>query len=86
MTTLPENPPAFPVSEVRIDGIGICEGSPGMTLRDWFAGQAVAGLVSNSNAMARASWLSDTDARKEIAAKALALADAMLAERARASQ
>lgn len=38
----PENPLAFPLQ----DGPVIW---PGMTLRDWFAGQALAGLMANAN-------------------------------------
>jgi len=49
-----------------------CE--PGMSLRDWFAGQALAGVASRQNfhAVARAA-----------AKEAYALADAMLAERSK---
>lgn len=40
-----ENPPAFPFPEIRgADGCGIREGSDGMSLRDWFAGQALAAM------------------------------------------
>jgi len=35
-----DNPPAFPFPEVRSGGFGVREGSDGMSLRDWFAGQA----------------------------------------------
>lgn len=64
-----ENPPAFP--EVPGD-FNAYEGRQGMTLRDWFAGQALAGftVATNSNIepgrYARACY---------------ALADAMLAAR-----
>lgn len=57
-------------------------GNDGMTLRDWFAGQAL-GMVIRQCA-------GDTDTRNvgpevHFARKAYALADAMLAERAKAS-
>jgi hypothetical protein len=48
---------------------------PGMTLRDYFAGQALAGLARNAGGV---------DAVKERAAKAYAYADATLAERGKA--
>lgn len=67
----PENPSAFPVS--TIDGYT----ADGMTLRDWFAGQALA------------AWLSDGLPRSldsTVAAEAYGLADAMLAERERSTQ
>ena len=67
------NPPAFPVAEVRLDGIGICEGSPGMSLRDWFAGQALAGDVAASH--------NQRPDPKTAAQFAYDCADAMLAQR-----
>lgn len=37
-----ENPPAFPVEDLRDEyGNGLVQGSPGMSLHDWFAGQAL---------------------------------------------
>lgn len=72
----PENPPAFPRT-----GEGF--GNPrydeaGMTLRDWFAGQAVIGIMSTAGAFER------TDRRIDmVARKAYEFADAMLAERAK---
>ncbi len=47
--------------------------APGMSLRDWFAGQALAGLLADSA-------FNDSPARFGLAA--YALADAMLAARA----
>jgi len=70
--------PAFPRSGVK-DGYGKVVGDvKGMSLRDWFAGQALAGIAAGywSN-----SDMSDL-APSELAEKAFALADAMLAERA----
>lgn len=48
----------------------------GMSLRDWFAGQALAGLVANKIALAA------SDA-KRIPELAFVIADTMLAERAK---
>lgn len=48
-TTKPENPHAFPCKE-RVSYGGDrwdWEHTPGMTLRDWFAGQVLAGMYSN---------------------------------------
>lgn len=57
-------------------GAGISEGSRGMSLRDWFAGQALAGMTANKVTLAA------SDARR-IPELAFAFADAMLAERAK---
>lgn len=54
------------------------EHSPGMTLRDWFAGQALSGLMASHD------WkhMCDTDS---YAKDAYSLADSMLKARARTS-
>jgi hypothetical protein len=46
MTDETKNPPAFPFNETFIDGSAYAT-HPGMTLRDYFAGQALAGLCAN---------------------------------------
>lgn len=72
----PENPPAFPLADhYSHDGIPLSEGSQGMTLRDWFAGQALQGLCAQSQIHAMSHRSEDT------ASKAYRLADAMLAQR-----
>lgn len=64
---------AFPVS---IPAKGGTVYAPGMSLRDWFAGQALAGLA--------ASWVTERPGRWEKAAEeAYGMADAMLAARAK---
>ena len=68
MSKIP-NPRAFPSN-------AIAESSGGMTLRDWFAGQAVNGMMS-------AEGEDVIYALPQVAARAYALADAMLAERAK---
>ena len=57
--------PSFPR-----DG-GESVGNDGMALRDWFAGQAIAGIVL------------ETESSEKVAAWAYDLADAMLSERER---
>lgn len=50
------------------------ESGHGMTLRDWFAGQALQGFLANPNATQ--DWIA-----KFAASSAYAMADAMLVER-----
>jgi hypothetical protein len=50
--------------------------SPGMTLRDWFAGQALAGLAANCDDSGMSSWCA-----QPLAARAYEIADAMLEAR-----
>jgi len=42
-----DNEPAFPCHPRGSDGMPTAEISYGMTLRDWFAGQALAGYFAN---------------------------------------
>jgi hypothetical protein len=60
-------------------------GEPGMTLRDWFAGQALAGILANPTVKdweVAASEMGDPDALVQVCAlMAHKQADAMLAER-----
>lgn len=67
----PNGGPAFPVA--TIDGYS----QYGMTLRDYFAGEAMAALMSNVNA----SGNDITRMRESFAEVAYAQADAMLLER-----
>ncbi len=69
MLDKPENPPAFPMA--LMPGFDIAE--PGMSLRDWFAGQFAAAEVARGNDCLFSDY----------AHNAYALADAMLAERER---
>lgn len=61
--------PAFPVPD---EGQGW--GAAGMTLRDWFAGQALAGMLADPNVPGKPRQTSEA---------AYELADAMLAARAK---
>lgn len=80
-----ENPRAFPSADSRGPlGEGLMQGSPGMSLRDWFAGQALAAMqidhdgkysqadLRSGHALLAAQWR---------ATAAYRIADAMLAER-----
>jgi hypothetical protein len=50
------------------------QSAPGMTLRDWFAGQAIVGLLANPNNTQSPEWAGFSwDAYK--------MADAMIAQR-----
>jgi hypothetical protein len=70
--------PAFPVPEVRgPDGCGIVEGAPGMSLRDWFAGQALAGILAGPCSREGASLSEWAD----IPEHAYRIADMMLARK-----
>jgi hypothetical protein len=51
----------------------------GMSLRDWFAGQALSGFLANS----RLGVLSEENPEGQIAMSAYALADAMIKERSK---
>lgn len=73
------NPPAFPSTG---EGFGNPQYSTmGMTLRDWFAGQALSGLSSAADA----TGMCQTDAGG-VAWRAYECADAMLAERAKGGE
>lgn len=75
MTQREDGGPAFPVLTERTDflsmGKELVQAAPGMTLRDWFAGHALAGLAA-------ANW---TAGSEDLARWAYELADAMLAAR-----
>lgn len=69
MSIGPENPPAFPPA-ITVSAAGdVYYGYDGMTLRDWFAGQAIAACVHLKS--------------RPAAERAYEIADAMLAERSK---
>lgn len=64
---------AFPVHElVQTNGVYMNNILSGMTLRQWYAGQALAGIISNPESPAP-DW-------NKCAEHAMALADVMIAE------
>lgn len=72
-----DNPQAYPCLDSS--GYGLSMRDPGMTLRDYFAGQAIfAGL----------DWTQhhETGGYAEVAAVAYEIADAMLTERSKATK
>lgn len=88
------NPPAFP--QQCADALDVGMVHEGMSLRDWFAGQALVGLLADSSQRRVAEACEeDRDFRRlipvrkaetvniQIAWGCYALADAMLAERAK---
>ncbi len=75
----PDNPQAFPVAIPETD-IKDVEHIAGMTLRDYFAGQAMMGCMDWTRDSAE---YQDADEWSRAVAAAYAMADAMLAERAK---
>jgi hypothetical protein len=74
----PANPAAFPANMIP----EYQEGSPGMTLRDWFAGQALPAVCADNEVLE----MSQQPGRRwteTVAGVSYDLADAMLAERAK---
>jgi hypothetical protein len=69
--------PAFPVLTDMSGGEAYYLATPGMSLRDWFAGQALPSLVATESENNR-SW---QDGSRHIAAAAYAISDALLAAR-----
>lgn len=70
--------PTTPEHTERFSG----SGGPGMTLRDWFAGQALNGLLANKTNMEIAAG-AEKDLGGVISSWAYEFADAMLKERAK---
>ena len=74
MTANDNGGPAFPRPAVCGDGFTAYEEAVGMTLRDWFAGQAMAGLLAYPGA---GEWASPD----KLAVNVYRYADAMLEAR-----
>lgn len=79
----PENPAAFPLPDhYSHDGIALSEGSRGMTLRDYFAGQALAPVMSTAQNLGASTHADRAEQFGMIAGWMYEMADAMLAARA----
>ena len=65
---------AFPAHAHEVSPGKWSDTTPGMTLRDWLAGQAMAGMLANVA-------LCYTGMQREVASDSYKQADAMLAER-----
>jgi hypothetical protein len=78
---------AFPSTEHNDDGSHFTD-HPGMTLRDWFAGQALPAIIVVTSAGQHSpSGLGEgATVQEALALDAYALADAMLAEREKATK
>jgi hypothetical protein len=76
MTTINDGGPAFPSTIQYFPDDKNANEEQGMTLRDWFAGQALAGMISAVDPKSEGS-----QAIKPIAEAAYDFADAMLAAR-----
>ncbi len=81
-TTPPDGGPAFPTNP-HVDGTRY----NGMSLRDWFAGMAMQGILSAANneetcgAILKTAQASNRSLREHIANNSYGIADAMLVER-----
>ena len=75
----PANPFAFPGQPYGSDGLPMDDAKAGMSLRDWFAGQALVGLL---NGQFSHSGVHNFDALPK---EAFDVADAMLAARGEAA-
>lgn len=84
MAKIDDGGPAFPMTAVYDqEGRGIMEGTSGMMLRDWFAGQALAGICANINSYEDtiAPPGEDVVLDIDVARAAYEYADAMIAAR-----
>jgi hypothetical protein len=85
MTERDTGGPAFPQNDLSSYGIGPSENNAGMTLRDWFAGQAMAamltGVVGKIGAGSDVHAYATGPCNAVIVDRAYVIADAMLAAR-----
>ena len=82
-TTVNDGGPAFPRPMVGSDQAGTVDaGCEGMTLRDWFAGQALMGLCADYGRTTCAA----EGVHENLAMVAHRIADAMLKEREKGSE
>lgn len=73
----PENPPAFPKTDVNAEGMILAKHNQGMSLRDYFANSAMKGMISNHYLYD----LTNHTVFDNLAKDSYLLADAMLKQR-----
>jgi len=76
-----ENPSAFPLNATNDATPGAFCPDPGMTLRDYFAGQALASVMSTAQNMGESTQAERAEAFGLIASWMYEVADAMLSAR-----
>ena len=91
MNTPNDGGPAFPHAQRLWDNDAqswAVHSVGGMTLRDWFAGQTINGIMANDSAETERCYfgLGQKDTINNMAAFAYAIADAMLAESAKGAK
>lgn len=81
MSKINDGGPAFPRVQQFVDTFGhMKQINDGMTLRDWFAGQALIGLMSYPGDETSGNWHNNSSSQG-VATRCYDLADAMLAAR-----
>lgn len=76
--------PAFPVDLMDMDSMGemrVRYQEPGMSLRDWFAGQALPAVMAAQIEVSKTLGIASQDSLGDAARGAYEVADAMLAAR-----
>jgi len=71
-TPKPENPPAFPRPDLETETVRSCPAQDGMTLRDYFAGQALVGYMASFGPDQAIPVIPTADFAYELAAAMLA--------------
>lgn len=85
MATRDDGGPAFPVAVTDDDGAFVGHGAPGMSLHDWFAGQALPliGTLVGLKALNEVAASRGMQVGAVAAIMAYDVADAMMAERSK---
>lgn len=84
MNTTTDGGPAFPVQALASPGSEIAWGM--LSLRDWFAGQALAGMLAAVGPLKADPRVSQADVETMIATASFRTADAMLRARERGQE
>lgn len=76
--------PAFPhhrVFNARLGDFEDCDGAPGLTIRDYFAGKVLTGAMSSASNLSAFSFEERASMFQSVASLSYEMADAMLKER-----